>query len=58
MIDGKVFGIQRARAAAAHAAQTSHLSTEIAALKAENEAMRDLLSQAVAGERSGAIPVR
>jgi regulator of replication initiation timing len=40
VIDGKVFGINRARAEAQHAQQTSGLAQEIAALRAENVALR------------------
>ena len=60
MIDGKVFAINRARAEARHAAQTSQLSQENASLRAEsalahqlgeaNKALRALLLEALAAE--------
>jgi hypothetical protein len=56
MIDGKVFAIQRARAASRHASQTSHLSQEISTLKEENAAMRQLLSEAVGEQAAVTLP--
>lgn len=60
MIDGKVYAINRARAEAQHASETSRLVQENASLRAEgaaarrlmeeNNAMRTLLREAVAAE--------